>query len=284
MKKSSYMYLLSFYFFIISIDAKEEKTFEKEDFIKKIIINSSAVLEKIMTVFLKNKIPIALILTISSIIAVIIKIKPLREMFDIMFDNKKEKSRLLKSIIKGLETLPDTIKIIKKDEDEIEKEEDEANEVISQMDLHKVNEAINIIQGISEKAILQEEIKQNKEKESLLSPVRTPNGISADFSEKDMLKYDSNNLRDVIEGDYTTSCIKNKSIVLLKKILQKSESEKKFLLDKFLKGMALLKETSIKKFKEIDVNKMINSVQYTIDINSKEFLPQSIPIVPFSEE
>lgn len=284
MKKSSYMYLLSFYFFIISIDAKEEKTFEKEDFIKKIIINSSAVLEKIKTVFLKNKIPIALILTISSIIAVIIKIKPLREMFDIMFDNKKEKSRLLKSIIKGLETLPDTIKIIKKDEDEIEKEEDEANEVISQMDLHKVNEAINIIQGISEKAILQEEIKQNKEKESLLSPVRTPNGISADFSEKDMLKYDSNNLRDVIEGDYTTSCIKNKSIVLLKKILQKSESEKKFLLDKFLKGMALLKETSIKKFKEIDVNKMINSVQHTIDINSKEFLPQSIPIVPFSEE
>lgn len=284
MKKSSYMYLLSFYFFIISIDAKEEKTFEKEDFIKKIIINSSAVLEKIKTVFLKNKIPIALILTISSIIAVIIKIKPLREMFDIMFDNKKEKSRLLKSIIKGLETLPDTIKIIKKDEDEIEKEEDEANEVISQMDLHKVNEAINIIQGISEKAILQEEIKQNKEKESLLSPVRTPNGISADFSEQDMLKYDSNNLRDVIEGDYTTSCIKNKSIVLLKKILQKSESEKKFLLDKFLKGMALLKETSIKKFKEIDVNKMINSVQHTIDINSKEFLPQSIPIVPFSEE
>jgi hypothetical protein len=279
MKKIRCIYFFIFYFFIISIKAQEVKKFEKYCFIKKIINNISAMSEKTIHILQRNKIPVILILTISTIsVFFIIKIiKPLRNIefdFELEFGyRKQETDRPLEFVNKDIESqydkeINELIECIQKilENDKNETEDNQAKEKPSSDDCKKIKEAIEIIKTINEKRLLEEEVKQNSGNNS--NSIKTPR---VDFQERDMMKYDANNLIEyVVDGK--KSCITKTSIDLLKQILIQEEAAKNLLLKNFIAAMTLLQKTSLKKFRDINVEQMINDTEATIN-QSRAGLP-----------
>jgi hypothetical protein len=290
MKTIRFIYIFSFYFFIIAITPRDVEHSDNK---------SLGALVKIITALKRNKIPLACILTISTILALIIYIKNIKPLGEKSFpssphETKKETSLPLESDIKKIEEMElkemngliACIESIQQEcETETKNEEREAKQPISEEDKEKIQEAIFFFKKITEKAIFEEEIKQNK-LFGQTTPIdqTTPKGNIV-LPHEDGMKYDAHNLAENLKSD-TKSCIKKKSIDLLKVILGKGDAEKDFLLKNFKEGMGLLKETSVEKFKNIDIEKLIEEVQNAVGTQKKpdNFLFNNLASSKFERE